>query len=335
VKENINEIIINKIQESISPNEKLVTYLMDKLSIGRESAYRRIRNQIPFAFDEIVKLADDIGFSVDSIIGRHKAESFLIEIIPNFTGNPHESFISGFSSYLDFLFKFQKSERRDITMIINRLTPIHVFSQNYILKFYYYKWMRQFSFIPLDLSYSKITIPSEVTEIIKKISDIFFQLPNFSYTCILDQYIYLNILKEIQYYYRRKLISKEDLALIRKDFLDLFAIIEEMILSGTKYNHKHRSYISMHSIEATCIHVSLDEEEITSFTPCSLFPMWTTNNDLCELIKRWIESLKKHSTFITNSNEYIQSAFIKKQYEYINDYLSEDSKSPIFSFMNE
>lgn len=335
MKRSVNEIIINKIQESISPNEKIVTYLMDKLSIGRESAYRRIRDQIPFTFEEVIKLAEDIGFSVDNIISKHRSDPFLIEISPHFTNNSHDSFIGGFICYYDFLLRMQKSNKRDVIMVINRLTPTYVFSQTHLIKFYYYKWMRQFSYLPVDIPYSEVTIPAEVTELISKISDVFFKLEDFSCTCILDQNIYLDILKEIQYYYRRKVISKEDLALIKKDFMDMFFIIEEMILNGTKYNHKHRSYISMHALEATCLHFTLDDEEIASFTPCSLFPMWTSNKDLCRLIKQWIDSLKKHSAFITNSNEYVQSSFIKKQYEYINSYLSEDSKDPIFAFMNE
>jgi hypothetical protein len=58
---------IAAIPKSIKPRD----YLMKKLSISKESAYRRMRNKVPFTFEEVVTISLDLGFSLDEIAGKN------------------------------------------------------------------------------------------------------------------------------------------------------------------------------------------------------------------------------------------------------------------------
>ena len=63
----LNKKLVAIILKNISENKKPVTYLVNALNISRESAYRRIRGDIPFTVQELVTLAADLKFSIDVI----------------------------------------------------------------------------------------------------------------------------------------------------------------------------------------------------------------------------------------------------------------------------
>ena len=331
MKIDINEILINKIQENIPPNEKLVTYLMDKLSLGRESAYRRIRNQIPFTIEEIVMLADEFNFSIDDIIGRNDNQHVFVDVKSDTFQDPQQAFIELLDMHYNIMLNVYKAEEKEIVSALNRLAPSYVVGHEYMFKFYYYKWLHQLFKAPSSLKFSDVTIPPEIILRKNKLRDLLLQTTNTTCTYILDQDLYLNIIKEIQYYYKRGLISGEELGLIKKDFHDILYIVEDMARNAVnRLNNRYLYYISMLTLEASCVYIYHDGEMMQISTPCSLFSMHTTNKDTCIMLKKWLDSMKKYSTLITESNEYIQAAFFKKQHKY----LDLDFEEPIFKFIN-
>ena len=63
------EIVINKILAQIPPSMKPVDYISDILDIGKESAYRRLRGEMSFTLDEVIKLSVELRVSLDEIVG--------------------------------------------------------------------------------------------------------------------------------------------------------------------------------------------------------------------------------------------------------------------------
>jgi len=70
------ELILKKIPAKFSP----VDYLMQTLDLKKGAAYRRIRNQVPFTFGEIIKLSSNLGFSLDEIIKQIKQDPVIINL---------------------------------------------------------------------------------------------------------------------------------------------------------------------------------------------------------------------------------------------------------------
>jgi len=64
---NLNKRIVASILKHIPENEKPVVYLINILNISCESIYRRLRGDIPFSIEELVKLASNLDFSIDTI----------------------------------------------------------------------------------------------------------------------------------------------------------------------------------------------------------------------------------------------------------------------------
>ncbi len=62
--------IINKIISEIPLHIKPVDFLSATLDIAKESAYRRLRGEMAFTFEEIVKLSQKLEFSIDELAGN-------------------------------------------------------------------------------------------------------------------------------------------------------------------------------------------------------------------------------------------------------------------------
>ena len=67
--EKLNAALIGAIQNSTPEYTTAATVLTDKLNIGREAAYRRLRGEVPFTFGEAGVLSAQMNFSLDRTVG--------------------------------------------------------------------------------------------------------------------------------------------------------------------------------------------------------------------------------------------------------------------------
>lgn len=67
--EKLNAALIGAIQNSTPEYTNAATVLTDKLNIGREAAYRRLRGEVPFTFGEAGVLSAQMNFSLDRTVG--------------------------------------------------------------------------------------------------------------------------------------------------------------------------------------------------------------------------------------------------------------------------
>ena len=317
---NVNELIINKIQEEIPSHIKLVNYLMNELSIGKESAYRRIRNQIPFSVDEIIKLSNNLGFSIDEIFGLNKEKRVYIDIKGSTFQNPVDTFINLLTTYREYVKVLQKSEGAEAITATNQVQFFLIMDSEYLFKFFYYKWIHQIHEVTPNLKLSEITIPDEVISLKNEIRYGLRQLKGINAIYIWDQNIFFNTVKEIRYYYKRKLISENELNLIRDDFNKVINDLEELARKGTDdANNRFYFYLSILNLESNCAHYSKGNISQVYFSLYSILPMHIEDPNVCFMVKRWLDSLKKYSTLITQCNEFVQVKFFNKQREYLNE----------------
>lgn len=65
----LNAALIGAIQNSTPEYTNAAAILTDKLNIGREAAYRRLRGEVPFTFGEAGVLSAQMNFSLDRTVG--------------------------------------------------------------------------------------------------------------------------------------------------------------------------------------------------------------------------------------------------------------------------
>ncbi|MDR2408392.1 MAG: hypothetical protein LBE13_09830 [Bacteroidales bacterium] len=312
----LNELLITKVRESIPKNIKTVEYLIGKLNISKESAYRRMRGDIPFSFDEVTVLALDLNLSVDEIVGNDIENRVFFDLQVNDLVNSEESFLAMFKEYCKCIEKISKSKEKEMLISINRLCLFLLIKYDSLFKLFYYKWIHQTNNISVNPLFSKVIIPDEILAIKNKCKIVMQKLNNITF--IVDRNMFLSIVREIQYYYSRKLISDKDMALLKQELINLINDMEDLMQKGcTESGSTYNFYLSMLDIETNTAWANGDDTNGSLFWIYSVNSVTVYNEKINYMHKKWIETLKKYSVLITQSNEILQVKFIDKQREHI------------------
>ncbi|MDR3218458.1 MAG: hypothetical protein LBU22_05670 [Dysgonamonadaceae bacterium] len=316
MEKDFNKKLINAVLSNMPPKVKAASYLSDVLKLSRESVYRRIRGEIPFTIDEFAKLSVALGFSFDEIIGNANFGHAFFEFFAN-EKPPNEMYATMLEKYLELLEKIETTQMVDSVMSINRIPPNFYMLFDNLHKFVFYKWLNQYSGVPSNLHFSDIDVPPEIMSLQKRIRFNFSKLKRR--TLILDPNTFLNQVKEIQYYYKMKLLNDEDLSLLKQEMNELVGLLENAAKTGTlgAYKTKTDIYLSFLSISANTCYYAYDDKVRTIIWIFIVNPIIIHNTNISDMQKKWLNFLKRQSTLISQSNEISQTEFFNQQRKYI------------------
>ena len=315
----LNKKLVTTILKHISENKKPINYLVNTLKISRESAYRRMRGDISFTLQELVLLTADLEFSIDSVFEQERQNRSFYDYTRN-EKNPYDFFVLMLKKYSELFEKLSFAKRLETIMAFNSFPPPFCASFSNLFKFVYYKWQYQNKEIARTESYSNLVMPDSVFVFQRKLKGSLIQGKNV--TLILDVNIFLNLIKEIQYFYNRKLLTNEELALIKEDTIRLIEQYEEITRTGTLGGTRIQLYLSSLCVNTNTIYYSFDDKIEPLFWLFTINPVIIQNVGFVSMQMKWLNSLKRQSALITQSNEIMQTKFFFKQREYINMYLT-------------
>lgn len=314
INKDTNDLLIAEIIRRIPPEIKIIDYLKDSLKISKESLYRRVRGEIPFTFNEICKLSVELDFSIDQIIDHNNTSRVFFDLQVNRNTDPSKAFFTLLEKHLEMILNMKKAEYSEATIVLNYLLPVHTLFFDTLFKFSYYKWIH---FNRKDSSryrLADIQIPTEINVLKEKIKATVPRINNTSY--IMDQNIYLNLIRDILYFHQRNLIDNKELLELKKAITEYFKELQEQV-TATHPTFKVYNYISEISFGANCSYIQYDNHIKCHLYGLSINPIIIENSILCEMNKEWIDSLKKYTTMITESNEILQAEYFDKQYKYM------------------
>jgi hypothetical protein len=317
------ELLTTRILDGIPENIKPIEYLMGVLNIGKESAYRRMRGEIPFTFDEIAVLSLKLNFSVDEIIGKNTEERVFFDMQVNSSSKSEESFLAMLQEYL----RYEEtvcipSASEEILASINRLSLFFLVRFDSLFKLYYYHWIHQTHNVSLNYSFSDTIIPTQIMEARKEFLKKRKSLNNVSF--IVDRDLFQTIVREIQYYYNRKLITEEEALILKGELNSLLISIETLMQKGCSENGcNYNFYLSLLDVETNTNCATYNDNIASLYWLYPVNAIIIVDQEICYMQKKWLESLKKFSVLITLSNEILQAEFIAKQREYLEDITSE------------
>ncbi|MBF0648924.1 MAG: hypothetical protein ACK5KN_02255 [Dysgonomonas sp.] len=311
----INEMLVTSINNSLPEGEKLVSFLMDLLNLSRESAYRRIRNEIPFTFEEVIAISLKLGLSLDEIAGQEQKNRAFFDLPVPKSADPLDVYSEIVDVAAEIYKKMQKSKESEIFFTANQLPfPYYMLYEN-LSKFYYYKWIHKTQEVPLNFYLSEFSPPSQVSTVHKRYRYAATKVNQV--TAILCPSFILSTVKEIIYFYRRRLITKEELFLLQEDLYKVINKLENDTRKGVDENGvKTDLYCSTLNIASNSIWFRHDNETGTQFWTYT-DPITVYNTEVSKRHKMWIDSLLKYSTLISQSNEIQRSEFFNKQNEYV------------------
>lgn len=315
----LNNILIAKIKEDMPSHIKLVDYLMDLLSLSKESAYRRIRNQVSFTFEEVVKLAYENNFSIDELVKNEK-KAYSLSLYHNTLEHLQEMLFDMMHTYDEIGKKLHRSKLTQSINAIGYMNLSFVLDTDYLFRFTYYNWMHQFYGIPPAMSLSEFKISPEITTIKNKYIHKLRFYPSSMNTIIFDQFTFLTSIRKISYYYRIGLITKEELFSITNEFHTIISRLQELAKKGMDdQGNKYFIYLSLLHVESNCGHMRFDDDLEVLVSLNNVYDLRIKNPVVCSMIEVWLNSLKRDSTLITGCTEWLQVKYFNKQHEYLNN----------------
>ena len=312
----VSNSLIERIKSYFPEDKNVISFLEDTLNLGRQSVYRRLRGEIPFTFNEIITIALYFGISIDEIIGKHHNKGTFLEL---YLEKDWDKLVYSFAlDSLELIRDMSKANESSMISVFNRLPMTLTMDFENISRFKYYKSMHQQQDQTSDLFFSDISYPSELDKIFKKIRYYFKHINEI--TVILDNNSFLSLIKDITYFYRRNLITDEDLQSLKAEFQELLDGFERLLIKGESDNgQKFHIYISTLNIEVNYTYFHSDNKENIKFWANAETPMVIQDPYISQMQKKRLDSIKKYSALITQSNEVQRSAYIYKQREYIDN----------------
>jgi hypothetical protein len=284
---------------------------MKKLGISKESAYRRMKDKVPFSFDEVATISLDLGFSLDEIVGKN---TFTLRQEEN--SDSEKSFLEMLREYRDYLQTIGESRKEFLLVSMNSLNLFLLVEYDCLFKLFYYRWQQHFRNITGRRAFSLLSVPEEARSLQEEIRTRIqtFRLVDF----IIGKDLFLSLAREIQYFYNRKLITSEEVKKMKKELLHLLGKLEAWMQEDGKAEEEYNFYLSLLNVENNMICGASGERNIASLYWLYSGKILTTRNkSIGDMHKKWMEAQKKYSILITGSNEMLQVDFIDKQRDLI------------------
>ena len=305
------DVILTAMREKVPQNTNLARILMDILFIEKEAVYRRLRREVPFTFQETVIIAKELGVSLDAIIGidTEKCRPFQIQLVEY--ANPLEVDYSLLDSYGSLLDSAGSDPYSELIMSTNTIPqPIYT-GYDYLSRFFMFKWAYHHADGPVK-SFEKINIPERLKEVLKRLGAAHKQIETTNY--IFDNQLILYLVNDIQYFARIGLIPEEDVSGLKTDLHEMLDYFEKLAENACFETGKNvNRYVSNINLDTTYTCLRIYNHRLSLINAFILNTTASMDKDIYEKARKWILSIRRLSSLISQSGELQKIQFIKQQ----------------------
>ncbi|MDR1724470.1 MAG: hypothetical protein LBR84_11095 [Tannerella sp.] len=299
----INEKFV-EILRTIEPEKvKLVSLLCELIECEKLAVYRRLRSDMPFTFAEIVKISMHIGISLDRIAGisdQYRSQPYNMFWQDYFNLTDVDYNMSG--DYIKAINFASKCPHSEIGIAMTTL-PLHAMV-NFpnLYRLYILKSLYQLGSPNEPVPYSGIVIPSRMINEHKLYNK---AVREIAYTyVIMDEYILETYIRDVKYFQSIRLISKNEIDIIKRDLLNLINCVEKIATFGAYDNGKEVDlYVTGLTFETTYTYIYSDSVTVSMVDAFTTGSMASVDKDACDHIRKWLRSMKRTSTMISSSEK--------------------------------
>jgi len=169
--------------------------------------------------------------------------------------------------------------------------------------------------LPLNFHFKDAVLPEEIYIRYKQLKQYEDKLS--SCHIIIDPNVFYNLLKDIEYYYKRNLITDEELDILKKELLEYLSFFESTARNSTETGPVYNWYISSLGIDFNSSFCIMDGHLFSSFYVHSINGITLTDPEACSMHRQWLYSLRKYATLVSGSNESQLADFCNKQMQLI------------------
>ena len=294
---------------------QLVEELVDLLLIEREAVYRRLRQDVMFSANEVIKIASAWNISLDKFVNNDKI-SFLMHPINYF--QPSEDDFEYLKGTVKMLQQLKNStEPSEYMEVCNRIPrPLNT-GFAYIYKFYMFKWAYQYGAEHETIPYSKVEMTEDMLNVA---SEYYAAIRNVTTTnYVFDYNVFKYFLRDVQYFHSINLITDEEKELIKNDLRALLDDLMAIAVNGyfpTTQNTVN-IYISRINIDTNYSYFDSENLKVFRIHTFNKYEIKTYEDDLVIKFKNWTQLNKRSAVQISAVDEKSRIDFFNKQHHLI------------------
>lgn len=308
---------LDSLYEKYPQKSELIEALMDLLSIERESAYRRLRKEVIFPVQEVVKIAKNWNISIDALIGVKSSFSHPFRLQTLKYISPSKDDGKEMDAFIDFLNLFAASTDAEYMEVTNTLPRSLVVGFPLLSRYIIFKWMYQYGAEDDVYSFAQV-IPSEK---VRQIGNDYFagikKIANVNY--IWDSKVFSYLINDIKYFTSIYLISEEDKEMIKNELFAFLDYMSEVSYKGCfpETGNQVNLYISQLNLDTNYSYFYSEEIKVSRIRTFIKHEMSSTDIGMAENFKKWMHLKKRSSVQISGVDEPKRIEFFMKQREII------------------
>lgn len=308
--------LIQAMKELLPSDSNLANTLMDILYLGKEATYRRLRGEVPFTLNEAVAISRKMEISLDHLIGTHFDQNALFNLYLLNEKRSVETYTGILAHYMDLFERLVEEPESEFSISSNSIPQTLYLKYDMLSKFCLFKWMYQHEKINVCRRFEALELPYSLLKMQKELVAVsqLFQRTHY----IWDLEIIPRLVKDILYFREIRLISKESVQMLQKELFLLIDELEEMTAQGKfKTDKEVQIYISNINFEATYSYVETTHYNLGMICIFSINSLTGRDDAFFQSLKKWIQSLKRYSTLISESSDFQRIRFVENQREII------------------
>lgn len=278
------------------------------INVGKEASYRRIKGTVDFSFNEVMTIIEDLNIPL-SHLTNNKFEyiPFTPYLIKN---SPSEDYRSNLGRVIEDFKNIVQDGGANAFFCYDSIPPELMFPFHNIMKMRWAKYIHQNN-VKNPILIDDIEIPSNVLKTFDNFNSV---IEEFEITLIIGEYILRTSFEEIKYFASLKLFSIEFLYKLEEEFNQFLDQLESYALTGKSPVGKRFDIYLYHVYSTGSIVLAQSTNRNISYLK-SFGTNYFSSEDpsVYEAQINWIQSMKRNSTYITQSGELARSIFFRTQ----------------------
>ena len=296
---------------------QLTEALMDLLSIEREAVYRRLRNDVVFPANEIVKIASSWDISLDEILHINSPQTQLFKLLIVQYINPSKQEFDDLQQLINFVDNFSGSPNAEYMEVSNALPKSLVTGYPILDRYYIFKWVYQYTTDENVLPFSQVVHFEKVRQLGLAYHKMIKRIPTVYY--IWDNMLFNYLVSDIKYFVSIYLITEEEKQLIKNELYALLDYMSEVSGKGCfpETGNSVNLYISQINIDTNYNYFYSDTIKVSRVRAFVRYEIASTNEEMATNFRNWMQLKKRSSVQISGVDEKRRIEFFMQQRQLI------------------
>jgi len=306
---NIQATFLEQIRSRVPENISFVDKLAELLNVSRDSAYRRIRGETVLSLDEVKKLCDRFGVSLDSLLSPTSNSSLFYHRALS-TTYTLDQWLNGVVSNMEVVNGYSQ---RELIFAARDMPFFHYVRLPELSAFKFFFWLKTVIKDPayVNQSFHLDVLPKEILNAGTRLWKLYSTVPS---TEIWSDEAVNETIKQIEFYHECRFFANKELAgLLCDRLINLINLIKKESADGLKTGGEAiRLYENEILIADNTVFARMDKMRIVYINYNSLNLLTTHQETFCDRTEKYLNNLTKTSTLISASAEKERNKFFNK-----------------------